>query len=124
MKHFYLILILLCFSAITLPAQAAMGDMQGKATMGNAKNTGAGQTAKTQIFLGQGKINSINPDANMVNVAMGPVKALGWPSMSMNFVVQDKTLLNGLKTGEIVSFDFAKNTDGGYVITRITPAAP
>lgn len=31
MKHFYLILILLCFSAITLPAQAAMGDMQGKA---------------------------------------------------------------------------------------------
>ncbi|MHB1759871.1 MAG: copper-binding protein, partial [Acidithiobacillus ferrooxidans] len=68
-----------------------------------------------------GKINSINPDANTANVAMGPVKALGWPSMSMNFLLQNTAMLNGLKTGEIVNFVFAKDTAGGYVITRITP---
>ena len=67
-----------------------------------------------------GKINSISPDANSVNVAMGPVKALGWPSMSMNFLLQNTAMLNSLKTGEMVNFVFAKDTAGGYVITRIT----
>ena len=122
MKHFYLTLILLlCSSVVTLPAQAAIGDMQGK-----AKNTGVvvEQATKAQTFLGHGKINSVNPDAGTVNITMGPLKALGWPSMSMNFLVQDKALLNGLKRGEIVSFNFAKNTAGGYIITRIVPAAP
>ncbi|MBU2809004.1 copper-binding protein, partial [Acidithiobacillus ferrooxidans F221] len=44
-----------------------------------------------------------------------------WPSMSMNFLLQNTAMLNGLKTGEIVNFVFAKDTAGGYVITRITP---
>ena len=39
----------------------------------------------------------------------------------MNFLVQDKAMINSLKTGEIVNFVFAKDTAGGYVITRITP---
>ena len=124
MKRFYLTLILLCSSVIAIQAEAAMGDMQGKAGMGNAKNTGAGLAAKAQIFRGQGKINSVNLEAGTTNVAMGPVKALGWPSMSMNFDVPDKKLLNSLKTGESVSFDFAKSAAGGYAITRITPVAP
>ena len=117
MKRFYLTLILACSAAATLPAYAAMGNMPGMDNMG----TVSGQATKAQTFMGQGKINSINPDANMVNVAMGPVKALGWPSMSMNFLVQDKATLNSLKTGEMVNFVFAKDTAGGYVITKITP---
>ena len=117
MKRFYFTLILACSAAVTLPAYAAMGNMPSMDNMG----TVSGQATKAQTFMGQGKINSINPDANTVNVAMGPVKALGWPSMSMNFLVQDKATLNSLKTGEMVNFVFAKDTAGGYVITRITP---
>ena len=66
MKRFYLTLVLLCSAAATLPAYAAMGDMPGMANMGNsAKNMGAasGQTAVTQAFMAQGKINGVNPDA-------------------------------------------------------------
>lgn len=124
MKRFYLTLILLCASTVAIQAQAAMGDMQGKGGMGNAKNTGAEQGVKARTFRGQGKINSVNPEAGTANVAMGPVKALDWPSMSMNFVVPDKKSLNGLKAGENVRFDFTKNAAGGYAITRIVPAAP
>ncbi|SMH67804.1 Putative periplasmic copper-binding protein CusF (plasmid) [Acidithiobacillus ferrivorans] len=117
MKHFYLTLILACSAAVTLPAYAATGNIPGMDNMG----TVSGQATKAQTFMGQGKINSINPDANMVNVAMGPVKALGWPSMSMNFLLQNKAMLNGYKTGEMVKFSFAKDAVGGYIITRITP---
>ncbi|MEB8534554.1 copper-binding protein, partial [Acidithiobacillus ferriphilus] len=84
--------------------------------------TVSGQATKAQTFMGQGKINSISPDANSVNIAMGPVKALGWPSMSMNFLLQNTAMLNGHKTGEVVNFNFAKDTAGGYVITKITSA--
>lgn len=117
MKRFYFTLILACSAAVTLPAYAAMGNMPGMDNMG----TVSGQATKAQTFMGQGKINSINPDANTVNVAMGPVKALGWPSMSMNFLLQNKAMLNGYKAGEMVKFSFAKDTAGGYVIIRITP---
>jgi Cu/Ag efflux protein CusF len=117
MKRFYFSLILVCSAAVTLPAYAATGNMPGMDNMG----TVSGQATKAQTFMGQGKINSINPDANTVNVAMGPVKALGWPSMSMNFLLQNTAMLNGHKTGEVVNFNFAKDTAGGYVITRITP---
>ena len=117
MKRFYFTLILACSAAVTLPAYAAMGNMPGMDNMG----TVSGQATKAQTFMGQGKINSVNPDANTVNVAMGPVKALGWPSMSMNFLLQNKAMLNGYKAGEMVKFSFAKDAAGGYVITRITP---
>ena len=116
MKRFYLTLILACSAAVTLPAYAATGNMPGMDNM----RTVSGQATKAQTFMGQGKINSINPDANTVNVAMGPIKALGWPSMSMNFLLQNKAMLNGYKAGEMVNFVFAKDTAGGYVITRIT----
>ncbi|CDQ12277.1 Putative copper binding periplasmic protein CusF [Acidithiobacillus ferrivorans] len=121
MKRFYLTLILLCSSAVTLPAQAAMDNMQSMAHMGGTKNTTGAQAVKAQTFMGYGKINSINPTGT-VNVAMGPVKALGWPKMSMNFLIRDKTMIASLKTGETVNFDFSKDTAGGYVITRISPA--
>ena len=117
MKRFYFTLILACSAAATLPASAATGNMPGMDNM----RTVSGQATKAQTFMGQGKINSISPDANTVNIAMGPVKALGWPSMSMNFLLQNTAMLNGHKTGEVVNFNFAKDTAGGYIITKITP---
>lgn len=117
MKRFYLTLILACSAVATLPAYAAMGNMPGMDNMG----TVSGQATKAQTFMGKGKINSINPDANTVNIAMGPVKALGWPSMPMNFLLQNAVMLNSYKAGEMVNFNFAKETAGGYVITRVTP---
>ncbi|WP_437556712.1 copper-binding protein [Acidithiobacillus sulfuriphilus] len=124
MKHFYLTLILACSVTVTLPAYAAMGGMQGMDNMGSAKNVGgvSGQGAMTQAFMAHGKINSINPDAGTVNITHGPIKALAWPGMTMSFPVQDKAMLNGLKAGEIVNFDLAKDSAGRYVVTRIAPA--
>ena len=111
MKRFYFNLILACSAAVTLPAYAATDNL----------GTVSGRETKAQTFMGQGKINGITPDANTVNVAMGPVKALGWPSMSMNFLLQNTAMLNGYKAGEMVDFNFAKDAAGGYVITRIRP---
>ena len=111
MKRFYFTLILACSVVVTLPATAVTDNL----------GTVSGHETKAQTFMGQGKINSINPDANTINIAMGPVKALSWPSMSMNFLVQNTAMLNGYKAGEMVDFNFAKAAAGGYVITRIGP---
>ncbi|MGC8591951.1 copper-binding protein [Acidithiobacillus sp.] len=125
MKRFYLTLILTCSAAVTLPAYAAMENMPGMANMGSsAKNMGAAsvQPAITQAFMAQGKINGINPDAGTVNITHGPIKALAWPAMTMSFPVRDKAaMLNGLKVGETVNFDLAKDSAGRYIITRIAP---
>ena len=76
MKRFYLTLILACSAAATLPAYAATGNVPGMDNM----RTVSGQATKAQTFMGQGKINSINPDANTVNIAWVPSRPLAGPA--------------------------------------------
>ena len=75
--------------------------------------------AEAKSHKAKGTLNKINPDSS-VNITHGPVESLGWPGMTMDFQVKDKALLKGLKAGQKIDFDLARQDDG-YIITAIKP---
>ena len=68
-----------------------------------------------------GTVQSIDLSAGTVSLRHDPVASLGWPAMKMDFTVQDKALLKGLKPGQDVAFDFREEGQGNWTITRIAP---
>ncbi|MHB8743435.1 MAG: copper-binding protein [Sulfuricaulis sp.] len=68
-----------------------------------------------------GTINRVDTQAGQVNITHEPITSLGWPGMTMNFTVKDKTALRHITPGERVDFWLTKEGDH-YVITKIAPA--
>lgn len=75
----------------------------------------------SQGHQGRGMVNKVDLDAGKVNISHEAIKSLKWPKMTMDFNVQDKSALAGLKPGMKVDFELVKFADG-YRITRIVPA--
>ncbi len=72
------------------------------------------QTAHTA----QGVVKKLNAGTGVVTVAHGPVNSLNWPPMTMGFKVKDKALLDKLKEGQKVAFEFVQEGNG-YVVTKV-----
>jgi Cu/Ag efflux protein CusF len=65
-----------------------------------------------------GTVKSINAEKGTVSIAHGPVPALKWPPMTMSFSAQDARLLESLKPGAKIEFEFVEQGPR-YVITSI-----
>ncbi|NEJ03770.1 copper-binding protein, partial [Rhizobium ruizarguesonis] len=65
-----------------------------------------------------GVVKKIDANAGIITIAHAPVKALGWPSMTMGFQVKDKMLLEHLSVDKAIEFDFQKGSNG-YVLTAV-----
>ena len=120
MKRFDLALILIASAAAMSSAFAASSAMPGMGDM-DAGSMGGKPAAATasQGFMAHGIINSVNAAAGTVNITHQPIKALGWPGMTMDFGVQNPSLLKGLAAGKTVNFNVTKDPAGRYVITKI-----
>ncbi len=81
----------------------------------------AGKAAADQAHKGQGTVNSVDAKAGKVNLTHGPIAALKWPGMTMDFAVSDPQALAKLKPGQKVEFKLVEKTKGQYVITEIAP---
>lgn len=86
-----------------------------------AEVTDGTQKVAAQVHQGQGLVNKIDLDAQKINISHEAIKSLKWPKMTMDFKVQDKSSLTGLKQGMKVDFELAKFADG-YRITKIVPS--
>ena len=78
---------------------------------------GVGQTLG-RSFLATGTVRKVDRENGVVTIFHQPVAALMWPSMTMPFAVGDKAMLERLKVGEQVEFEFARD-DKNVVITHI-----
>jgi Cu(I)/Ag(I) efflux system protein CusF len=58
----------------------------------------------SQVFSAAGLIEKI--EGNALTISHGAVPALNWPPMTMLFVLESEDLLEGIKAGDKVSFDF------------------
>lgn len=67
-----------------------------------------------------GKLNSVNMNKHKVNISHGPIQALSWPPMRMDFSVQKGVSLSKLMPGQKVSFSLMKSGEYEYVITNIS----
>ncbi|MEJ5992363.1 efflux RND transporter periplasmic adaptor subunit [Ramlibacter sp. PS3R-8] len=111
--------------------KAAIGALGGHAGHGapaaspaSAPAPAAAPAGAAAGHQGEGIIEGIEARAGTVSLAHGPIATLKWPAMTMDFKVANPSLLQGLKGGARLQFEFVERGQGEWVITRISPAAP
>ncbi len=100
-------------------------DIHGGSTPPTGQKNTSKQPATTVGHQVHGTLNAIGADG-IVNITHGPVEALDWPGMTMDFVLANSALVAGIKPGTSISFEIVERNPGEWVITRMQarPAKP
>lgn len=69
-----------------------------------------------QIYTAGGTIESIDKAGKKATITHDPVLALGWPTMTMGFAFEDASLLDGLRVGDKVRFDFRNQGNASIIV--------
>jgi Cu(I)/Ag(I) efflux system protein CusF len=73
-------------------------------------------------YSAKGEVVAVDSNLSKVKLKHDPIPELKWPGMTMFFNVADKSLLDTVKIGDQVEFEFVKVDGGGPLITKIKPA--
>lgn len=76
--------------------------------------------AGAKMAMGAGTVTAIDKTAGTITLDHGPIAAIQWPAMSMEFKASPASLLETVKVGDKVSFDL-KMADGTGEVTAIRP---
>ena len=71
---------------------------------------------------GTGTVKKVDPAKHMVNLSHGPIPAINWPAMTMDFTVAPEVDLSTVKAGQSVEFTLAEAGGGKYTVTSIKPS--
>ena len=100
-------------------AQGGMSDMKKMPGMNDMKMN---DTKKTTTANATGTITAVNPANHKVTFDHGPISAINWPAMTMEFAVAPSVDLAKLKTGDKVNFTLS-GSGGTYTVQSISPAS-
>ena len=113
-------------AALTLQAGAAfaqggtgmsdMKDMKKMQKMAPMSDTKAATTATAS-----GTVTALNAADHKITFDHGPIPAINWPAMKMEFAVAPSVDLAKVKTGDKVNFTLS-GSGGTYTVQSITPA--
>jgi len=81
--------------------------------------TGESIIVAAQSHTGTGKVTKIDKKGKRVELKHSPIKSIGWMGMQMFFDIDDVDMLDDIKTGDTVEFEFIKTRDSRYIITDI-----
>ena len=101
---------LLTFTFIATSAITANTVFAQDSHAGHHSTNGTQATQKAQIYTTRGTVEGIDKTAKKLTLWHEPIAALKWPAMTMNFAVEDVSLLEGLKIKDKIRFDI--RTDG------------
>ncbi|MFZ2301802.1 MAG: efflux RND transporter periplasmic adaptor subunit [Gallionella sp.] len=91
----------------------------GSAPTAGQKQTGTSKQPATAVgHRVQGTLNTINADGT-ANITHGPVEALNWPGMTMDFELANSALAASIKPGTVISFEIVERKPGEWVITKM-----
>ena len=79
-------------------------DMKGM----DMKGMESGKKEKGAVHKGVGVVKKVDAKAGTVTLDHEPIKSMNWSAMTMSFVVKDKKLLEKLKDGKKVEFEFVQ----------------
>jgi membrane fusion protein, copper/silver efflux system len=102
--------------------KAAIGGMGGGAAPVAASSAPAAAAPASVGHKGQGTVDSVDLKAGTISLNHGAIASLKWPAMTMEFKAANPSLLQHLKPGAAVSFEFVERQPGEWVVTSITPA--
>jgi Cu(I)/Ag(I) efflux system membrane fusion protein len=70
----------------------------------------------------EGMVEELDAKAGTVSISHGPIASLKWPAMTMEFKAANAAILQKLKPGSKVRFEFVERAPGEWVITSVKPA--
>lgn len=97
-------------------AQGGMSDTKKMPGM----NDKMSDTKKTTTADGTGTITALNAANHKVTLDHGPIPAINWPPMKMEFAVASSVDLAKLKTGDKVNFTLS-GSGNTYTVQSISP---
>jgi Cu/Ag efflux protein CusF len=74
-----------------------------------------------QSHYGTGTVTAIDAKGKRIEFKHGPIRSIGWMGMKMFFDVEESDLLEDIKKGDKVDFEFIETRDGRYVVIDIEP---
>jgi Cu(I)/Ag(I) efflux system periplasmic protein CusF len=95
-----------------------MKDMDMKDQKGMDMKKEKKKSTSGKVHKGTGKVTKVDPAANSVTIAHEPVSTMNWPAMTMTFKAKDKALLEKMKQGEKVDFEFIQQGKD-YILTAV-----
>lgn len=105
------------------PALAQMDMSDPGKPPGGGMDQDAMSTAKPagKEATGTGTVKKVDVAKRIVNLSHGPIPAINWPAMTMDFQVAPGVDLGGVKAGQSVVFTLV-GAGGNYTVTSITPS--
>jgi len=97
-------------------AQGGMSDMKKMPGSNDKMN----DTKKATTANGTGTIAALNATSHKVTLDHGPIPAINWPAMKMEFAVASSVDLAKLKTGDKVNFTLT-GSGNTYTVQSISP---
>lgn len=70
------------------------------------------------MVRGVGVVKDLLPGRSKLTLQHEPIEALGWPSMTMDFTLDDSVDTSQLKVGDRIEFDLMER-DERYLIEKI-----
>ena len=77
-----------------------------------------------QTAFGSGIVDAVDPAARRIRISHGPIEALGWTAMTMEFDVLPGVNLDNVKIGQNVHFSLSYTRAGDYAISSIHQPEP
>ena len=99
-----------------LPVSGALAQMSDMKKM-----PGMSDTTKTTTADATGTITTLNAANHKITFDHGPIPAIDWPAMKMEFAVAPSVDLAKLKTGDKVKFTLS-GSGSTYTVQSISPA--
>jgi Cu/Ag efflux protein CusF len=63
-----------------------------------------------------GTVTAIDAAAGTVSLDHGPIAAINWPAMTMQFTAEDPAILQGIAVGDRVSFELRSETETQIIV--------
>ncbi len=101
--------------------RAALANLADSGAGQSDAKTGGGQSGDNTMYRAEGTLDAIDRAARSVTVTHGAIPSLNWPAMTMDFLLADLALANGIAPGTPMRFEFRQGEPGEFVITRIEP---
>ena len=99
----------MCIASLASAQSQGMGGMEMKE--GDKK-------VQAKSHKGVGVVKGVDPKKGTVSISHEPIESMKWPAMSMTFTAKDKKMLEDVKPGAKVEFEFVQQ-GSKYNITSI-----
>ncbi len=85
---------------------------------------GTDSSDNQRAIFGSGIVEAVNPKTRRIRISHGPIEALGWTAMTMEFDVLPGADLDAISIGQNIHFSLTYSKAGDYVISSIHQPEP